>query len=125
MARFDRAIATALRLIAKNGQKATWRVIGDGTADPATPWLTAAVSPVDEPATICFLPFTRMNYETFVFRNGGEVPKGNLIGLMGNVSFTPNLKDVVIRDGVQLEIESIDLLSPNGQKVLYTVVFKQ
>lgn len=125
MARFDRAIATALRLIAKNGQKVVWRVLDDATADPATPWLPGQAAPANKDVMICFLPVDKQTLETFSFRKATEVPKGAYLGLMGNVPFDPNIKDIVMRDGKQLNIDSIDLLSPNGQKVLYTIIFKQ
>jgi len=125
MARFDRAIQTALRLIAKNGEKVKWRVINDAApTDPSQPWNPGPATPVDNDATICFLPVDRQTMETFTFIKGTEVPKGSVMGLMGNVPFAPNLKDVVIRDGKELRIANIDVLSPNGQKVLYTVVFQ-
>ncbi|WVW77342.1 head closure [Stenotrophomonas phage vB_SmaS_Bhz58] len=125
MARFDRAIQTALRLIAKNGERVKWRVIDDAAApDPSQPWNPGPATPEDKDVTICFLPVDRQTMETFTFIKGTEVPKGSVMGLMGNVPFNPNLKDVVIRDGVELRIANIDVLSPNGQKVLYTVVFQ-
>ncbi|WID30692.1 hypothetical protein [Pseudomonas phage HMGUpa1] len=125
MARFDRAIQTALRLIAKNGEKVKWRVIDDAAApDPSQPWNPGPATPEDKDVTICFLPVDRQTMETFTFIKGTEVPKGSVMGVMGNVPFNPNLKDVVIRDGVELRIANIDVLSPNGQKVLYTVVFQ-
>lgn len=126
MARFDRQIQTALRLIAKNGEKVKWRVIDDAAApDPSQPWNPGPATPVDKDVVICFLPIDRQTMETFAFIKGTDVPKGSVMGLMGNVPFDPNLKDVVIRDGVELRIANIDLLSPNGQKILYTVVFQQ
>ena len=126
MARFDRAIQTALRLIAKNGEKVTWRVINDAPSpNPSQPWNPGASTPEDKPATICFLPVDRQTQETFTFIKGTEVPKGSVMGLMGQVPFDPNLKDVVIRDGKELRLAYIDVLSPNGQKVLYTMVFQE
>lgn len=125
MARFDRQIQTALRLIAKNGQKVKWRVIDDAApSDPSQPWNPGPATPVDRDVAICFLPVDRQTMETFNFIKGTEVPKGSVMGLMGQVPFDPNLKDVVIRDGVEMRIASIDLLSPNGQKILYTMVFQ-
>lgn len=125
MARFDRAIQTALRLIAKNGQKVVWRAINDATPpNPSQPWNPGAATPEDKDVVICFLPVDKETKETFTFMKGTEVPKGSVMGLMGNVPFEPNLKDVVIRDGKELRIANIDVLSPNGQKVLYTVVFQ-
>lgn len=125
MARFDRQIATAIRLIHKNGEIVQWRTVVDGTPpDPAKPWNPAAPTPVDNNVAICFLPVDRLTMETFSFKKGTEVPKGALMGLMGQVNFEPNLKDVVLRGGETLRIANIDVLSPNGQKILYTVLFE-
>lgn len=123
MARFDRQVATALKLIAKNGESVTWRTIPDATpSDPDKPWRPGTTTPVDNPVIICFLPASE---KTFSYMNASEVPKGAFMGLMGNVPFEPKLKDVAIRNGKQLRISAIDLLSPNGQKILYTVVFEE
>ena len=122
MARFDAAIKTAQRLIAKNGEKVKWRVIGDvAPTDPNKPWEPGSALQDDKDVTVCFLP---VDQQTFNFIKGTEVPKGSVMGLMGNVPFAPNLKDVVIRNGVELRLAYIDVLSPNGQKVLYTMVFQ-
>lgn len=125
MPRFDRQIETALRLIKKNGQAVKWRVINDPASDPLQPWNPEAATPVDNDVVICFLPVNRQTMETFNFVKGTEVPKGAVMGLMGNVPFEPNLKDVVIRDNVELRIAHIITLSPNGQKILHKVLFQQ
>ena len=137
MARFDRQIETALRLIAKNGELVTWRAINDPTptdpndlapTDPNRPWLPGAATLTDHDVIICFLPATSSNlrtYGSFSFMNKTEVPSGLVIGLMGQVDFEPNLKDVVIRNGRELRIVDFDVLDPNGQKILYTVTFQK
>lgn len=81
--------------------------------------------PTDNEAWICFVPVRdKETRKLFAYLTGTEVKLGSLAGLMGNVSFSPDSKDVVIRDGVELRIENLDLLSPNGQKILWTVEFK-
>lgn len=126
MARFDRQVQTAKRLIAKNGQLVKWRIVRDASpANPAQPWKpTNPATPVEEDVTICFLTVDKDTYETASYMAGGEVPMGAVMGLMGAVNFEPSLKDVVIRDGKEFRLENIDVLSPNGQTILYTVVFK-
>jgi hypothetical protein len=127
MARFDRAIKTAERLIERNGQSVIWRTVNDGTpSDPLKPWKPSDQADVDRTAFICFLPVDKEAKQLFRFLRGtNDLPTGNIQGLMkGNVNFEPNLKDVVLRDGEILRIRSIDLLSPNGQKVLYTIEFE-
>ena len=126
MARFDKAIALSTKLIAKNGQAVTWRVIQDGAPlDPAQPWKpTEQAAPVDHPVTIAFLPLSGDMRKTITRLRGTEVPINSTMGLMAAVDFNPTAKDVVIRDGQEWRIEYIDLLAPNGQKILYTVAFK-
>lgn len=124
MARFDRQIATALRLIQKNGQLVQW-VVKQNTQDPSQPWLEVEAAPVKHNVYICFLPVDKDNREFINFlRGSNELKIGSLIGLMGNVSFNPSGEDFVERDGATLPILNIDPLSPNGQKILYTVEFK-
>lgn len=126
MARFDAQIKTALRLIAKNGQLVKWRIVRDAAPiNPAQPWKpTNPATPVEEDVTICFLTVDKDTYETLSYMAGGEIPMGAVMGLMGAVSFEPSLKDVVIRDGKELRLFNIEKLSPNGQAILYTTVFK-
>lgn len=123
MARFDRSIAVALKLIAKNGQTVDWTQRAGTIPDPTKPWLaTSDVATVFQPK-ICFLPLDKEGKEFLASIGETEALSGSFYGLMGQVAFTPNPKDTVTRDGVALEINSIDLLSPNGQKVLYTIIF--
>ena len=124
--RFDRAIATAQRLIERNGQLVVWRGLTNGApSDADKPWLPSDSVPVNHDVFICFVPVKdRATRQFFAELSGREVVVGSLAGLMGNVTFEPTLKDVVIRDGTELAIDTIDLLSPNGQKVLWTIEFK-
>ena len=126
MARFDRQIQTAKRLIAKNGQVVKWRIVRDATpVDSSQPWKpTNPAKPVEHDVTICFLTVDKDTYETLSYMAGGEVPMGAVMGLMDAVDFEPSLKDVVIRDGKELRLFNIEELNPNGQTILYTMVFK-
>lgn len=123
MARFDRQIAMALRLLKKNGQLVTWRQITDVIPDPSNPWKTIPGPPVDNDVYIAFFTVDKDHREFIRYLTGTEVKIGDSLGYMGQVNFEPNPKDVVIRDGVEYRILNVDLLSPNGQKILYTVEF--
>lgn len=124
MARFDRQIEMALRLIKKNGQLVQWQQL-QRTDDPLNPAAVVEGLPINHNAYICFLPVDKDNKEFINYLRGtNEIKIGSLVGLMGNVSFSPDGSDFVIRDSKTLEIFNIDLLSPNGQKVLYTIEFK-
>lgn len=125
MGQFDRQIKTALKLIAKNGQAVKWRVVRNGEADPSTPWKPALpIEVVEYDVEMCFLPISRQIRESLVFMKGSDVSTSSVMGYMGAVEFAPSLKDVVIRDGQEYRIENIDYLAPNGQNILYTVIFK-
>lgn len=125
MARFDRQIEMALRLIKKNGEEIIWKSIVEPTVNPAEPWKPDSIDAIEYPATICFLTVDRVGMETLSFQYAKEVPKGLVFGLMGQVEFEPNLKDVVIRHGVEYRILNIDILSPNSQIILYEIIFQQ
>lgn len=123
MGRFDRQIETALRLVGKYGQSVQWAKSLPVVADPNFPTRVT-----DGPITfysphICFLPLDMAGKEFIRSLGGGEAVSGTYYGLMGSVPFVPSTRDVVTRDGVKLDIMSIDLLSPNGQKILYTIIF--
>lgn len=125
MAEYDRVIATATRLIKKKGQLVKWQIINDPVPpDSNKPWNQAAATPEEKDVYICFLPIDRQTFETLGYMKGNEIPKGSVMGLMANVDFEPNLKDVVLRNNKQLRIETINILSPNGQQILYTIIFK-
>lgn len=127
MARFDAQVKTALRLIEKNGQVVTWRIVRDEPpVDSAQPWKpTNDATPVEKNVSICFLTVDRQTFESLSFMDNGEIPQGAVMGYMGKVDFVPSLKDVVVRDGKELRVYYIDELKPNGQTILYKMVFKE
>jgi len=123
MARFDRQIKTALRLIQKNGQAVAWVKTVDAIPDADMPWLPVGTTNTNFAPYICFLPLDLQGKEFLHALGVTDAFTGTYYGLMGNVPFEPLVTDVVTRDGVKLDIASIDLLSPNGQKILYTIIF--
>jgi hypothetical protein len=123
MARFDRQIATALRLIQKNGQQVAWRQ-SQSQPDPAEPFKVIPAERSEHSPFVCFLPVNKENREVFALLRGtANVVTGAELGLMGAVDFAPSVKDKVIRDGKALDIKSIDVLRPNGRPILYTIEF--
>lgn len=126
MARFDRQISTALRLIEKNGELVQWKIVQDGTPfDPLKPWKPSSSVVTTKDVTICFLPLTRVGDESLHRMKNSEVPTGCDQGLMGAVDFEPSEKDVIVRNGKEWRIENISILAPNGQNILYTIEFKK
>lgn len=121
MAQFDRAIRTALRLIKKNGHRVEWKQYGE--SEQGQPWKPLSDVEVTNYPFICFLPLDRIGKEFLISLGQSEAVSGSVYGLMGAQSFVPNLKDTVYRDGVSLDISSIEVLSPNGQIILYIIMF--
>lgn len=120
---YDEDIAAAQEMIAESGQLVTWRKLVD-TPNASQPWKPSNAAPVDYLSIpIVFLPVGRVNFEFIRALAGTEVAIGSLQGLMGAVSFEPSIKDVVIRGGKILNIKAIDPLAPNGDVILYTILF--
>lgn len=119
MGKFDRQIATAKRLIQKNGQLVQWkRTVKDVSI--TNPWEQVETEPVLNDVYICFLP----SIDPWIkYIKGSDVTTGTLYGIMGQTSFDLSAADVVIIDGEELRIKKIDKLSPNGQIILYTIEF--
>lgn len=120
MSTYSALIATAQRLIANKGQVVTWRKISSVPSDPAKPWLGDSPSNQDFLVSIVF--FTTNN-KTLNNNDTLEFVKSSLKGFMGQVEFAPSLKDIIIRNGKELSISSIDIISPNGEKILYDITF--
>lgn len=125
MGQFDSAIAAAIRLIEKNGQTVTWRRVIDGAPADDTPWKPTAAALDEQDVKIVFLPENRVGFEFLALMQNSETPRGKLMGLMAAGDFVPTLKDVVVRDGVQLGLRYIDVLAPDGTPILYTIGFDQ
>lgn len=122
---YDRQIATAKRLITKFGQSVTWQQITDGApGDSSKPWKPGAATTVENTVDIVFLPEDRRDYEFLRALSGTSIPTGNLVGYMAATTFTPTLKDTVLRGTEKLGVKSIDPIAPNGEILLYIVRFE-
>lgn len=122
---YDRLISTATRMINQKGQSAIWRsIVNDTPVNPDKPWEVSTVT-TDNPVKIVFLPIEEIGRYFTNYRKNTEVPTGNLAGYMAQVSFTPTLKDVVIRDGNELTIVNLTEYNPNGESILWIVEFKK
>lgn len=119
---FDRQIKTAERLIAKYGQSVVWkqRTILENDIEP---WNPGAGAETENNCIICFLPVSRVQMETFHLMKGTEVSEVSVMGYMSQVPFKPAIGDTVVKDGEVLTVKNVNLLSPNGQKILYTILF--
>lgn len=123
---YDRQIATAQRLIREKGQSVTWRSVRDGApGDSSQPWKPGAAVNTDNTVNMVFLPPDRRNSEFLRLLADTELPKGDVLGYMGAVSFTPSLKDIIIRGSETYTITSLDHLQPNEESILWIVGLKR
>lgn len=122
---FDRQIATAKRLIEKNGELSQWVVRTQNAPNPDTPWIPTGETDVSNPVKIVFLPVGTRFLELVQMIAKTEVPTGSQKGLMAAVDFVPQIDAVIIRPSGdrQYKVKSIDTISPNGQIILYKLEF--
>ena len=129
MARFDSAIALAIKLIAKNGQTATLRTYTDAAPPDANkPWRVGDPTTSDQTVTVVFIPQGAessiegtVNYEI-----GGQIHirQERVYMSTDGVTTQPNLKDKLIVGTREWAVEDIRTLSPNGQDVLYELLVR-
>ena len=127
---YDRSIKTAKRLIKKYGQVVIWRK-EPVTTDTNQPWKSTAGTPLDTNVSIAFFrPGDSPFKELIAYMSNSDVLEGGVRGLMAAELMTdgspliPDASDKVIRNGIELEIESIDPLEPNGVPILFHIEFK-
>ena len=119
---FTRQIAMAKRMISKYGQSVTWRQQADGAPpDPTKPWEPGAASTTDHTVKIAFFPEDFFLLRTQQRARNDVIPEGYEVGYMAQQSFTPKIKDVVIRGSQQLRVAYLDALHPDGTDILYRV----
>lgn len=120
MADYSEEIADAKELIAESGQEVIWRKLPHSVGNQ--PWRLVSLAAIDYKVNIVFVNRKKENVE-LLRSNGDGVQIGSSYGLMGAVDFEPNIKDVVIRDGKEYRITSIDIIQPSGEPILYNIDF--
>lgn len=127
MERFARQIATAQRLIKKNGQAVVWvEKPSPAGVNPQNAWHGDNVTAETRHANVmvCFVPVeSKEDLAAFRFLHDTDVQVGSTFGLMGAVTFNPTANHYIVRDGETLNIRRLDYLKPNGKPVLYLVEF--
>lgn len=126
MGTYDRQIATAKRLITAKGRACTWTQYDDGTpVDADMPWKPGDAASASYSVPIVFLP-TSQNLAFLRALGVTDLPAGDDYGLMPSVPFTPTARaEVYDSTGTVLlrKVNSVNLLAPNGDSILYTVYF--
>ena len=127
MGSYDYQIATAKRIIAKNGRACVWRALGnDAPADSDKPWTKGAETTNDNMVSIMFLPDTRSNLAFLQTLTDQPINVGDDYGIMAAVDFVPTTRaEIYDESGTTLlrGIKSVDVLAPNGEAIMYTLRF--
>lgn len=127
MSRYDRQIKSAARMIERYGQSVTWKQSPLTVADPSQPWKTTQSAPVNTVVSMIFIRRGRgTGLAAALYRmiKGTDVPTGAPRALMAQVPFTPELTDTVDRDGVLMNIATIDPVAPSGIPIMYVIEFR-
>lgn len=133
MAVYDRMKDAANRLIEKYGKQTYLRQIRDAAPlNSDQPWIPGGnITSVDRPVTIAFLPDKKENrYSQQLgisrMNQTDHMPEGYIVGYMGPVDFTPNLKDLILKDGRYLTIDRLEEVRPNDESAtLYILRLKK
>lgn len=128
----------AATMIAEDGATVTWvktnAAATNVTVDVTQPWKVTEEqlnnAPVPPARFIVKCLLTRgkgLAAQLYAMMKGSDVPGGGQMGLLpGNVPFTPELTDTVIKpDNSVMAISSIDVVEPDGVPVLYYVTFQK
>lgn len=122
MARFDSAIATAKRLILRNGVSATLRRYTQTVADASKPWRSGTTTETDYTAPMVFLPVQGFEGSNDHYKDSdGRTHQADIKILVAadDLTVTPNLKDKVINGTDSWSLVKIKEIAPNNQQVLF------
>jgi hypothetical protein len=123
MGRFDRQVALAQRLIEENGELCQCVIAGAPTSGPDTPWIQTEGVPDTHDVSVLFT--INSGNPFFQLLSGSPVEEGSQKALMASVGFTPKADDTIVRgDGTKMALKSATKLAPNGQIILWKLVFK-
>ena len=129
MARFDSARALALRLITRNGRNVTLRKVTD-TLDPAgtpntnpRPWVPEVNQVTEQNITVRAVILNAKRS----FIDGSVVKISDKVAYIAVQASTGadvviSKKDVIVDGTREYRIEELELLGPNEQNILYTLM---
>lgn len=118
----DSMIEVAVSMLDEFGQTAIFRSKANPISTNGMDWRPTNQDPNDITVKMAFLPRRRQTQETQYIINGSDLPTGMTTVLVAPMSVLPTTKDVIIRDGIELRIESINTINVNGQIILHKMV---
>lgn len=125
MARFDKAIALAERLIAKNGQDVTLRGFTAGAPpDPNKPWEPGTNTPGDQTIKAVFIGYEQKYIDGETVRTGDQQVFMPANDNEGDPAFV-EIEGLVLRGAEVWKIISAKPLNPNGQLIMFELQVRQ
>jgi hypothetical protein len=130
MARFTSSIATALRLITRNGESSSLvRRVDAAPPDAAKPWAPGARSETTYAIKAVWLPMSESNL-IFERPPGSAVQMGDMVILVAasGLAVTPDASiDTVKRatTGDRWSIVEVSTLSPNGEVIIHRLIVRK
>ncbi len=123
---YDRAIASALRMIEAKGQACAWHKPAD--ADPAADsWRDVRTGDPEGPFDVSIAWFPpALQTMRYLANSPDGIPEGFELGYMGAVEFEPvNGERIERTTGEFVTVFNIDRLAPDGTPILYTLWVKR
>jgi hypothetical protein len=131
---YERAQASARRMIAAKGQACLWRKPA-AQDDAADEWRDVREGdPTDTACSIAWFAPRDLgrgteNFLSAIAGQNLDVPDGYEIGLMAAGDFEPLPSDKIVKgtdpDGAEIAITTIDRLAPDGTPIFYFVKVKR
>lgn len=121
MARFDNARALAVRLIAKNGRKVTFRVLSTTPVNPAEPWGPNTPDTDIKNVDAVFVEYQSPEIDGTLIQQGD---KKCLIAKLSLPNIDPKIENKIVEsNGSTWNIVRINTLQPGGldETIMYTI----
>lgn len=124
---FDRQIASAKKLLSKNGELIEWSQYP--TAVGAEPWEQQQSIEIKHAVVVVFIAideYLDVKFKTQSWSKLSDIPSGMVKGLLPVVNFRPTLSDLITRpsNGETYSILSIDELNLNGETIMWSILLK-
>jgi hypothetical protein len=101
-----------------------WKSIGnDIVADPDKPFITTMGVTTEYPVKMVFYSPNLVRAKNLQFMQFSEVQDGRINGLMYAYNFTPTLKDIVVFNGRERVLVTVDVIQPVDKVLLYDMEF--
>lgn len=119
------AISTANKMLAKYGAAATWIQYKDAAPNVLKPEEPGARTVKSFPCKVLLTRKNRIGWEFLKFLAQTEIVESNEVALLaGACGFTPTKADKVTINGVTANVDTLNVVRPDGRPVLWIAGLK-